>query len=275
MFVQLLSNIALVEFRARYGPWALITGGSEGVGASWASAIAARGVNVVVMARRADVLETKANELRADHGVEVRTISLDITAEDLLERLGEVTEDLEIGLLVHNVGSWERDHGWFLDDPLDVGVKTIEVNCVAPMKLAATYGKGMRDRGRGGIVFVGSMSGMAGQALEATYSAAKAFSQHFAEALWSELREHDVDVVSVLLGGTRTPALEAKGMLGSVDLPTPDEVVLEAIEHLGDGPVFVPGEANRALFAKVNSMTRRDAAERMARIAYKLIGRPD
>ena len=140
MFVQLLSNIALVEFRTRYGPWALITGGSAGVG--------------------------------------VRTISLDITAEDLLERLGAVTEDLEIGLLVHNVGSWERDHGWFLDDPLDVGVKTIEVNCVAPMKLAAAYGKGMRDRGRGGI-------------------------------------------------------------------------------------------------DKVNSMSRRDAAERMARIAYKLIGRPD
>jgi len=262
------------DFRARYGPWALITGGSEGVGGSWASAIAARGVNLVLLARRADVLEAKAIELR-EEGVEVRTIALDITAEDLLERLDEITNDVEVGLLVHNVGSWERDHGWFLDDPIEVGVKTIEVNCVTPMKLASAYGQGMRDRRRGGIVLVGSMSGMAGQALEATYSAAKAFSQHFAEALWSELREHDVDVVSVLLGGTRTPALDAKGMLGTVDLPTPDEVVAEAIEHLGDGPVFVPGEANRQLFAKVNAMPRRDAAERMARIAYKLVGRPD
>ena len=84
-----------------------------------------------------------------------------------------------------------------------------------------------------------------------------------------------MDVVSVLLGGTRTPALEAKACWGVWTLPTPDEVVLEAIEHLGDGPVFVPGAANRVLFAKVNSMSRRDAAERMARIAYKLIGRPD
>jgi short-subunit dehydrogenase len=273
-----LSNIRAVlgasDFCARYGPWALITGGSEGVGGSWASAIAARGLNLVLLARRAEVLEAKAIELRAQ-GVEVRTLAIDITADDLLPRLDKITNDVDVGLLVHNVGSWERDHGWFLDDSIEVGVKTIEVNCVTPMKLASVYGKRMRDRRRGGIVLVGSMSGMAGQALEATYSAAKAFSQHFAEALWSELREHDVDVVSVLLGGTRTPALEAKGMLGSVELPTPDEVVAEAIEHLTDGPVFVPGDANRLLFAKVNGMTRRDAAERMARIAYKLVGRPD
>ena len=176
---------------------------------------------------------------------------------------------------MHNVGSWEREHGWFLDDTLDEGVKTIEVNCVAPMKLAHTYGRGMRDRGRGGIVLVGSMSGMAGQALEATYSAAKAFSQHFAEALWSEFREHGVDVVSVPLGGTRTPALMAKQLLGDVELPTPDEVVLEAIEHLHDGPVFVPIEANRLLFEKVNCMPRSRRGERMARIAYKLMGKPD
>ena len=148
-----------------------------------------------------------------EHGVEVRTLSVDITSPDLLERLDEVTHDLDIGMLVHNVGSTERNHGWFLDDSLDVTVKTIEVNCIATAKLAHTYARGMRDRGRGGIVFMGSLTGMAGQPLEATYSAAKAFSQVFAEALWSELGERGVDVVSVPLGGTRTPALEAKGML--------------------------------------------------------------
>ena len=96
------------SFAERYGPWALITGGSEGVGGSWASAIAARGVNVVLVARRANVLEAKAKELRAEHGVEVRTLSVDITAPDLLERLDAVTHDLDVGMLVHNVGSTER-----------------------------------------------------------------------------------------------------------------------------------------------------------------------
>ena len=230
---------------------------------------------MVLVARRANVLETKATELRDEHGVDVRTLSVDITAPDLLERLDAVTHDLEVGMLVHNVGSTERNHGWFLDDSLEVTMKTIEVNCLATAKLAHAFARGMRDRGRGGIVFMGSLTGMAGQPLEATYSAAKAFSQVFAEALWSELGERGVDVVSVPLGGTRTPALEAKGMLEDRSLPTPDEVVLEAIEHLGDGPVFVPGDANRRWFDKVTSLPRRDAAEAMARAAYRAIGKPD
>jgi short-subunit dehydrogenase len=261
-------------FAEQYGPWALVTGGSEGVGGSWASAIAARGVNVVLLARRAELLESKASELRAEHGIDVRTVSADVTAPDVLERLGTVTHDLEIGLLVHNVGSVERDHGWFLDDSLDATMKTIEVNCIAPVKLVHTYARHMRDRGRGGIVLIGSLAGMAGQPLEATYSAAKAFSQVFAEAMWNELRERGVDVVSVPLGGTRTPALEAKGMLEDLTLPTPDEVVLEAIEHLADGPVFVPGESNRRFFDKVTSMPRRDAAEAVARAVYRALGKP-
>jgi uncharacterized protein len=264
-----------LTFAERYGPWALITGGSEGVGGSWASAIAARGVNVILLARRPAVLEAKATEVRQEHGVDVRTLSVDITGSDLLERLAEVTHDVEVGLLVHNVGSVDRNHGWFLDDSLDVTVKTIEVNCIATAKLAHTYAKGMRDRGRGGIVFVGSMTGMAGQPLEATYSAAKAFSQVLAEALWSELGERGVDVVSVPLGGTRTPALVAKNMLGDRTLPTPDEVVLEAIEHLADGPVFVPGDANRRWFDKVTRLPRREAAEAMARASYRALGKPD
>ena len=126
-----------LPFAERYGPWALITGGSEGVGGSWASAIAARGVNLVLVARRVNVLEAKATEVRQEHGVEVRTLSVDITSPDLLERLDEVTHDLDIGMLVHNVGSTERNHGWFLDDSLDVTVKTIAVNCVATAEARA------------------------------------------------------------------------------------------------------------------------------------------
>ena len=184
-----------LTFAERYGPWALVTGGSEGVGGSWASAIAARGVNVVLLARRPDVLEAKATELREEHGVDVRTLSVDITGSDLLERLDEVTHDLEVGMLVHNVGSVERNHGWFLDDSLDVTVKTIGDYHTGALENSHSALEGMRAVA-GRIVFMGSLTGMAGQPLEATYSAAKAFSQVFAEALWSEL-VNGVDVVSV------------------------------------------------------------------------------
>jgi short-subunit dehydrogenase len=262
-----------LDFATRYGKWALVTGGSEGVGAAWASAIAARGVNIILVARRKEVLEATASELRAVHGVDVEVLSIDITAPDLVDRLHELTADLEVGLVVHNVGSVERNHSWFLDDPVDVTVKTIEVNCTAPAKLAHAFLPAMKERGRGGFVLIGSMAGMAGQPLEATYSAAKAFSQVFAEALWNENREHGIDVVSVPLGGTKTEALEAKGILAGFDLPTGEEVVAEAIEHLADGPVYVPGDSNRRFFAKVTSMSRRDAAETMAKLAYQWIGK--
>jgi len=263
-----------VDFRSHYGPWALITGGSEGVGAAWASAVAARGVNLILVARRPAVLEGKARELRRDYGVDVEVLSLDITSPDLIDRLRTVADDRDVGLVIHNVGSVDRDHGWFLDDPIEVGVKLIEVNCVVPTKLANAFLPAMKARQRGGFVVIGSLSCMAGQALEATYSAAKAFGQIFAEALWSELRGDNVHVVSILLGGTRTEALSAKGLLEGVDLPTSEEVVAEAIEHLGDGPVYVPVEDNRRFFEKVTKRSRRDAAETMARVAFKLLPSP-
>lgn len=260
-----------MDFAHRYGPWALVTGGSEGVGLEWCRALAARGLSLVILARRAELLDSAASEL-ADLGVDVRTVVADITSPSLAETLCEATAGLEIGMVVHNVGNWDRDHRDFLDDPLDVGRKLIDVNCDAAVVLAHTYLPAIKDRGRGALVLVGSLAGIAGQALEATYSAAKAFTQHFAEALWSELAPSGVDVVCIPLGGTRTPALEAKGLLDVSALPTAHECVAEAIEHLSDGPVYVPIDANRRFFDATTSLDRRSAAEKMARLARRAVG---
>jgi short-subunit dehydrogenase len=266
--------VDVVEVLAqRYGPWALVTGGSEGVGLEWCRALGRQGINLVVMARRAAVLEDAATELRST-GIEVRTLVGDVTSSDLAAVLRSATADLDIGLVVHNVGSWDRTHGDFLDDPIEVGLKTIDVNCVAPLTLANLFAPGMVKRGRGGLIFVGSLAGIAGQALEATYSAAKAFLQHFAEALWSELSDRGVDVVCVPLGGTRTPALEAKALMDVSALPTAEQVVTEAMEHLRDGPVFVPVAANRRFFDKTTALDRRSATETMSRLARRAVGSP-
>ena len=107
------------DFRSRYGPWAVVTGGSEGVGLSWSQALARRGINVALVPRREAVLERATARLR-DRGVEVRTLSADITTPGFIERLVSTTTDIDVGLVIHNVGSWERDHGWFLDDPIEV-----------------------------------------------------------------------------------------------------------------------------------------------------------
>jgi short-subunit dehydrogenase len=260
-----------LAFADRYGPWAIVTGGSEGVGAAWASAIAARGIGLVLVARRPGPLEECASMLR-DRGADVRTISLDVAAPDMVEKLRTVTDDLEIGLLIHNVGAVStRKHTWFLDEELADIEGVITLNTLSTARLVFAYAAGMRDRRRGGIVVVGSLSGMAGQPLEAAYSAGKAFGQVFCEAMWCELHEHGVDVVSVPLGGTRTPGLAKAGL--KIDpnvIPTAEEIVDEAIDHLQDGPVFVPNDKNRAFFDKVTRLPRREAAETMARLAYRV-----
>ncbi|WP_082279930.1 SDR family NAD(P)-dependent oxidoreductase [Mycobacterium colombiense] len=238
-----------MELATRYGPWAVVTGGSEGVGLEWCRALARQGINLLILARRVAVLEEAAKELRAA-GVDVRTVARDITDPDLRDVLRAATSEIEVGLVVHNVGSRDRTHGDFLDDSLDVGMKTIDANSVAAVTLTHLFAPAMAERGRGGLIFVGPLAGIAGQALEATYSAAKAFTQYLAEALWSELTDRGVDVVCVPLAGTRTPELEAKALMDVSMLPTAEEVVTEAMAHLQDGPVFVPGEANRRLFDK-------------------------
>jgi short-subunit dehydrogenase len=264
------------SFADRYGPWAVITGGSEGVGAAWASALVDRGVGVVLVARRPEPLDNTAKALR-ERGGDVRTISLDVTVPDVVDRLRSVTDDIEIGSLILNAGAMRtREYTWFLDEDLETIETVVTLNTLVTVRLVHRYGRPMRERGSGAIVVIGSLSGMAGQPFEAAYSGAKSFGQVFAEAMWCELRDHGVDVVSVPLGGTRTEGLEQSTMnIDIAALPTAQEIVHEAIEHLADGPVFVPNEKNRSFFDKVTRSTRRDAAETMTRLAYRVRPKPN
>ena len=224
----------------RYGPWAVIPGGSEGVGEHIARQLAPRGFNLVLIARKAEPLERVADMARG-HGVEVRTLSQDLTAADALERLTEVTGDLDVGLLVYNAGA-NTQHGEFVDStPNDVqGV--IDLNITTPLSLIRHYGGAMKRRGRGGILLVGSLAGYAGIPGMSTYAAVKAFGRIFTEGLWHELAAYDVDVVEVVLGVTRTPAMERLGM--RFDVPgmvasEPEDVAVEALASLPHGPVHV------------------------------------
>ena len=262
--------MADAAFLEKYGPWAVVTGGSEGVGEAWVDALVEKGLGVIIMARRENLLEDKAQQVRG-RGGQVRTLLADCRAPDTIQRLKDLSSDIELGLLVHNVGGVGRKPVGYFDDPLEVVEGVIEINTLVPARLVYEFAPAMKARGRGGIVIVGSLSGMAGQPTQAAYSAAKAFEQVFCEAMWSELKEFGVDVVSVPLGGTRTPGLSKSAMHG-IDpetIPTAEQVVVEAIENIANGPVFVPTEANRKFFDKVTRLPRRDAAETMARLAYR------
>lgn len=232
----------------RHGPWAVVAGGSEGVGASFATQLAEAGLNLVLLARKPGPLEETAEAVRA-LGVEVRTLAVDLTDPDAPKRVAEVTDDVEVGLLVFNAGANTYGHEFVTGD-LDRFQQVIDLNITAQMALVRLFGEPMKERRRGGLLLVGSLAGFMGQAQISVYSAVKAFCRVFAEGLWLEMREHDVDVLEFVLGVTRTPAMERAGL--SFDIPglhvsEPDEVARQALASLRDGPVRVAAGNERAV----------------------------
>jgi short-subunit dehydrogenase len=232
---------------ATYGPWAVIAGGSEGVGASFAHQLADAGINLVLVARKPGPLAETAEAVRA-RGVEVRTVELDLLDPGALEALRAATDDVEVGLLVFNAGANSYGHEFVTGDLARVqGV--IDLNITAQLALTHHYGALMRERGRGGIVLVGSLAGYMGSADMSIYAAVKAFSRVFAEGLWLELREHGVHVLELVLGVTRTPAMARAGLdfsIPGLKVAEPDDVAREGLAHLADGPVWIAGGNQRA-----------------------------
>lgn len=229
----------------RYGPWALVAGGSEGVGRAFATQLAAAGLNLVLIARKPVALEETAALCRGQ-GVQVRPLALDLTAPDAVARVVDEVEDVEVGLLIYNAGANTHSEA-FLDGDLAEFRKVVDLNITTPLALVHHFGRAMRDRGRGGIVLLGSRASSVGSVRHSVYGGVKAFGQIFAESLWIELRDSGVDVLQLVLGLTRTPAMERVGL--RFDLPgmpaaDPEDVAREGLARLADGPVWRAGEDN-------------------------------
>jgi hypothetical protein len=251
------------SFAAKYGPGAIVAGASEGLGAAFAAALAERGLNLVLVARRGMLLEDVAARIRKS-GVEVRALVRDLAQVDLANAVETATSDLEIGLVVYNAAFVPV--GEFAARPLDDLLRVVDVNVRAPLIFARTFAPKMIARRRGGIVLMSSLAGLQGSPRIAAYAASKAFNLILGESLWSELRPHGVDVVVSCAGAIRTPgyAKTAKGDApGTLDASAVAEQTLEA---LGRGPVFVPGRVNRlARFVLGRLLPRRTAIGIMAR----------
>lgn len=238
---------APADFRERYGRWALVAGGSEGIGAEFVRALAARGLDVLAVAERPDPLTDLCESVARAHAVEVRPVVLDLAREDLLEGLRTHTAGLEVGLLVCNAAV--SSIGRFLDLSLDHLEATVAVNCRAPLLLAREYGEAMARRGRGGMILMSSLAGRQGTAMVTAYAASKAFDLVLGEGLHDELRERGVAVLALCAGATRTPGWQRTParLDGWIRPPVmePADVVTEALAALGRRPSAVAGRANR------------------------------
>lgn len=247
------------DFSDKYGPWALVVGGSEGVGAHFSRKLAERGLNLVLIARKPGPLAEVAEECRA-LGVQVRAVTADVSEPlSALAVARAQTDDVEIGLLVFMAGA-NLAHGVFPDLEMDKVRKVIAMNVGGQTEFTHHYGALMKARGRGGIVLAGSLAGCVGSPSISHYAAAKAFSRIFSEAIWFELKPFGVDVLHLNLSFTATPAMVRLGY----DVSTADDpelVAEEGIAHIADGPVWVAGgEANQAeAIRRMSHMPRSEA----------------
>jgi short-subunit dehydrogenase len=258
-------------FRQRYGPWALVAGASAGLGEAFARLLAARGLNLVLIARRAEALARLAGELRAAHAVEVREEAMDLARADLVPAVERAVAGLDVGLLVYNAA--HSAIGPFLERPLDEHLRVVDVNCRGPLALSHLLGRAMSRRGRGGIVLMTSLAGSQGNPLIASYAASKAFELVLAEGLWEELLGRGVDVVACRAGATRTAGYVASRPRSEVPIMEAGEVARAALDALGRGPSLVPGALNRvAAFALARLLPRRTSIRIMGRATRRLYG---
>ena len=246
----------------RFGEWALVTGASSGIGSSLARQIAADGTKVVLTARREDRLTALASEIEREFGVETRVVVADLAEREGVQQLLAAVSDLEIGLLVNNAGRGYAGRFDLLDG--ETLRRQLAVNCEAPLVLTHALVQGMRERGRGGILFTGSLAGRIPLPLHAVYSATKAFDRFLGEALWAELRASNIDVVVLEPGSTETEFQEVAGELAHAGHDA-DEVARRGLRALGEQPSVIAGWYNWIL---VNLASRLLTRPILALVAY-------
>lgn len=227
-------------FVQQYGPWAVVAGASEGTGRAFARQLASKGLNCLLIARRQEPLDRLADEIRNESGVECATASIDLSAADAIDRIVAAAGNRDVGLFVSNAGA-DTNGSKFLDRDIGTWVDLVRRNVLTTMQACHHFGRKLAGRGRGGLLMVNSYACYGGSSYIATYSATKAFDLCLAEGLWSELREQGVDVLSVVLGMTDTPAfnklLSERGSQMPPGLADPEDVASFALANLKNGPV--------------------------------------
>lgn len=258
------------DFVDRYGPWAVVTGASSGIGAELARQLAAAGLSVVLVARRRDRLEALAATLPTPSQI----CALDLCEPSAVDDLASAVAALDVGLVVNNAGlSWK---GPFAEHDRGHARRMIELNCQAPVALTHALVPRLIARGKGGVIVVASTAAFQGLPWSAVYGATKAFDLLFGEALHVELAPHGVDVVTLAPGGTDTEGPMNSGVdparvPGKLMSVTP--VAAAALAGLGRRAVVVPGATNLLGQLATRFVPRKLAARAAGRIMRRVTGK--
>ncbi len=232
-----------IKFKNKYGQYALVAGGSDGLGFAFAEAIARRGLNLVLIARRKDRIIAAASRLKETYDIDVISIAADMADyENIKKLIGDLK--VSIGLLVYNAAF--APIGLFENTSEDKLALAADVNVKAPLLLTKFLSASMIQRKRGGIVLMSSLAGGQGSPNLAAYAATKSFNAILAEGLWKELGPHGIDVLACCAGAILTPgyqqAEKTKPAPGTLKA---NQVAEQTLDALGKGPIIIPGVINK------------------------------
>lgn len=222
----------------RYGSYALVTGASEGIGRSFAQALAKAGMNVLLVARRDDRLNALAKELEAQYKILCPVIKADLSNPAQLEALFQLTDPLDIGLVVCNAGFGTA--GDFLANDIEVEMNMLALNCTGVTRLVHHMGLKFKGKGTGGVILLSSILATQGVARSAHYAATKAYIHTLGEGLQQEWSGTGLDLLIVAPGPVATGFAQRSGMqLGKT--ASPDLVALQSLKALGRKKRIHPG----------------------------------
>ncbi len=234
------------NFKKKYGPWALITGASTGIGKAISEQVAQQGLNIVAVARNQDNLDALQKELQTKYAIEVKTISADLSDPKANHVINEKTKELDIGLLIPNAGI--ENNGPFIENDLDAEYKMLSLNTTSPMILSHVFSQRFKQRGGGGILLTSSLFAYQGVPFVSNYSACKAYILSLGEALNVELKPLGIDV-TVLSPGLTDTGMTQNMAVNFKKIPitkhVPQVVAKVGLKALGKKATVVPGLINK------------------------------
>jgi short-subunit dehydrogenase len=256
--------------------YAIITGATSGIGASFAEHFATNGYHLVITGRRKEIIENVAEELRAAHGIEVQVIIADFVKEDDFAAVISHIEQLDhVGVLVNNVG-FGLDTS-FVNDTYANQEKMITVHINATTRLTHIVIPKMLKNGTGTIINVSSLAAFLPNARNELYCATKAYINAFSESLHVGLRDKHIRVQALCPGFTKTDFHDKMGLKREaimkkhkrVKWMEPDEVVQISVKALkrGSKVLVVPGFNNRFVYGLVKHLPRKWYYRIVAKVA--------
>jgi short-subunit dehydrogenase len=237
----------------QYGPWALVTGASSGIGRALCVQLAASGYNLIINARRERRLWALAEKLERLNNIRVEVIAGDMGLQEHREKLLDMSMPYDVGLLVNAAGFGSS--GKFKDSDLSNQVDMLEVNCKAPLILSKEFGARFTKRASGGIIMFSSIVAFQGVPWAAHYAATKAYIQSLAESLHIEYYPFGVDVLAVAPGPVQTGFAERADMQLGAAL-NPDEIALPILKALGRKSTVYPGVLTKVLTGSLRLLPR-------------------